>query len=597
MPLQPGDKLGPYEILAPLGAGGMGEVYRAKDTKLKRDVAIKVLPAALAHDPERLARFEREARLLASLDHPNIGAIYGLEESTSTRALILALIEGPTLADRIAVGPIPLEETIHIAQQMAEAIEYAHDRGVIHRDLKPANVKITPEGTVKVLDFGLAKALTGESESSSGSPANSPTMSPTLTMRATQAGMILGTAAYMAPEQAKGKTVDRRADIWAFGVVLFEMLTGERLFTGDTAAEIIASAIKEEPRLDRLPSSTPSGIRRLIERCLIKDPKQRLQAIGEARIILSSPMEEDTDRPAQLASAPRYRSWLPWCIAAFLLLALMPANIIHFRESPPLEQMMRATIPLLENSTVHSFAISPDGHYLAIAVAVNGKQQLWLRAMDALQAQPMPFTEDATFPFWSPDNRYIGFFAQGKLKKIAASGGPAQSLCDAPDGRGGSWSRDDVIVFSPSNAGISIQRVAATGGVPTDVTKVTGPERYPVFLPDARHFLYQQIGLGEQSGIYVSSLDGKENHRVLADVSGVVFAPLRKSASAGHILFVRENTLMALPFDAANEQVTGEAFPVADGMSDTTSRSYLQPRSERSWQWHGSWQCCCISCG
>jgi eukaryotic-like serine/threonine-protein kinase len=245
MPLSAGDKLGPYEVLALIGKGGMGEVYKARDTRLKRDVAIKALPAALAHDPERMARFEREARLLASLDHPNIGAIYGLEESNGTRVLILALIEGPTLADRIAAGPIPLEEAIHIAQQITEALEYAHDRGVIHRDLKPANVKITPEGTVKVLDFGLAKPLTGESDASSGSPANSPMMSPTLTMRATQAGMILGTAAYMAPEQAKGKTVDRRADIWAFGVVLFEMLTGEHLFTGDTAAEIIASAIKE----------------------------------------------------------------------------------------------------------------------------------------------------------------------------------------------------------------------------------------------------------------------------------------------------------------------------------------------------------------
>jgi eukaryotic-like serine/threonine-protein kinase len=253
MPLSAGTNLGPYEILASIGAGGMGEVYRARDTKLKREVAIKVLPAALARDPDRLARFEREARLMASLDHPNIGAIYGIEESNHTLALVLALIEGPTLADRIATGPVPLEEAIHLAGQMAEALEYAHDRGVIHRDLKPANVKITREGTVKVLDFGLAKALTGEGDSLSGSPANSPAMSPTLTMRATQAGMILGTAAYMAPEQAKGKAVDRRADIWAFGVVFFEMLTGEPLFTGDSAAEIIASAIKEEPKLDRLP--------------------------------------------------------------------------------------------------------------------------------------------------------------------------------------------------------------------------------------------------------------------------------------------------------------------------------------------------------
>ena len=304
MPLSTGDRLGPYEILNPIGAGGMGEVYRARDTRLRRDVAIKILPAALAYDLDRMARFEREARLLASLDHPNIGAIHGLEESAGTQALILAFVEGPTLAERIAAGPVPLEESIEIARQIAEALEYAHERGVIHRDLKPANVKITPEGTVKVLDFGLAKALTGESESSS-SVAASPTISPTLSMGATQTGMILGTAAYMAPEQAKGKTVDRRADIWAFGVVLFEMLTGGPPFSGETIAEILASAIKEEPKLDRLPASTPPAIRRLIERCLHKDPRLRLRDIGEARITLQSANNQPESPVIASAKTPR----------------------------------------------------------------------------------------------------------------------------------------------------------------------------------------------------------------------------------------------------------------------------------------------------
>src|SRR6202521_2680330 len=290
MPLSAGTSLGPYEILASIGAGGMGEVYRARDAKLKRDVAIKVLPAALARDPDRLARFEREARLMASLDHPNIGTIYGLEESNRTLALILALIEGPTLADRIATGPVPLEEAIHIAGQIAEALEYAHDRGVIHRDLKPANVKSTPESTVKVLDFGLAKALTGESDTSSVSPANSPTMSPTLTMRTTQAGMILGTAAYVAPEQAKGKTVDRRTDIWAFGCVLFEMVTGKKAFDGETVTDVLAAVVRAEPEWSLLPPNTPATIRSLLQRCLRKEVKQRVQAIGDARIAIEETM-------------------------------------------------------------------------------------------------------------------------------------------------------------------------------------------------------------------------------------------------------------------------------------------------------------------
>ena len=302
MPLTPGSRLGPYQVIASIGAGGMGEVSRAHDTKLRRDVALKVVPPAFTSDPERMARFEREAHVLASLSHPNIASIYGIEESGDTRALVMELVEGPTLAERIQPGPIPLEEALEIARQMVAAIEYAHDHGVIHRDLKPANIKITPEGTVKVLDFGLAKALTGDLNPAPGSAANSPVLSPTLSMRATQAGMILGTAAYMAPEQAKGKAVDRRADIWAFGVVLFEMLTGQPVFTGDSATEIIASALKEEPKLDRLPASTPPAVRKLIERCLNKDPKQRLQSIGEARIVLNAPFEEAaTPRPASQA--------------------------------------------------------------------------------------------------------------------------------------------------------------------------------------------------------------------------------------------------------------------------------------------------------
>jgi serine/threonine protein kinase len=572
MPLSAGTNLGPYEILASIGAGGMGEVYRARDTKLERDVAIKVLPAALARDPDRLARFEREARLMASLDHPNIGAIYGLEESNNTPALVLALIEGPTLADRIATGPVPLEEVIHLAGQMAEALEYAHDRGVIHRDLKPANVKITREGTVKVLDFGLAKALTGEGDSLSASPANSPAMSPTLTMRATQAGMILGTAAYMAPEQAKGKTVDRRADIWAFGVVFFEMLTGEPLFTGDSAAEIMASVIKEEPKLDRLPSSTPPVIRRLIERCLNKDPKQRLQAIGEARITLQTPNNVEPaavpggDQPVELAASKKSR--LAWITATSAILALAALAWVHFREIPPVEKSLRFQIAPPDKTPIGAFRLSPDGRHLAF---ISGAK-VWVRSLDSLESKSLEGTEGATYPFWSPDNENLGFFSGGKLKRIARTGGPVQTLCDAATGRGGTWSREGVIVFSPGPTA-TLFRVAAAGGAPVPVTKFLGPSanqghRFPEFLPDGQHFLYAaQSDKPEDNGVYVGSLDGTRA-RILPEQSSAIFAPEPAGQTNGYILFRRLDALMAQPFDAVRLQLAGDVFPVSDGVGE-----------------------------
>jgi len=544
MPLFVGTKLGPYEILAPIGAGGMGEVWKARDTKLDREVAIKVLPAALAQDPERLARFEREAKVLASLNHPNIAQIYGIEESSGVRALVMELVPGQTLR-----GPLPLTTALNYAEQIADALEAAHEKAVTHRDLKPANIMITPTGVVKVLDFGLA-AVGQASAPGDGNPTNSPT----LTMRATQAGMIMGTAAYMSPEQASGKPVDKRADIWAFGVVLWEMLTGQQLFTGETISHVLAAVLTKEPDIDRVPARA----QRLLRSCLQKDTKQRLQAIGDWRLLLEdAPVAKTAPSPSRLG-----KIWPG--VAALATVALAALAFIHFRETPPLERTLRYTIAAPENSTVHSFAVSPDGRYVAIAAAVQGKRQLWLRALDALQSQPMPGTEDARFPFWSPDSRYIGFFAQGKLKKIAATGGPAQSLCDAANALGGTWSRDDVIMLSIFGA-TGIQRVPASGGVPTDVTKPKGFYRSPLFLPDGRRFLYVVIGAAqEHSGVYVSSLDGKENRRVLADVSSVLFA-------AGHLLFTRENTLMAQPFDAGRGQLLGDAFPIAEGVSFTSS--------------------------
>ncbi len=560
MSLEAGTKLGPYEILAPIGAGGMGEVYRAKDTKLKREVALKVLPDSFAGDPERMARFQREAEVLAALNHPNIAHIYGIED----RALIMELVEGENLQ-----GPLPTETARNYARQIADALEAAHEKGIVHRDLKPANIMITPTGVVKVLDFGLA-AVAQPSVESAGDRRHSPT----LTMAATQAGMIMGTAAYMSPEQAAGKPVDKRADIWSFGVVLWEMLTGQQLFDGETISHTLADVLRAPIDFEKLPRETPTAIRDLLRRCLDRDVKTRLRDIGEARVVISRAGKEP-EAPATAPSPSRLK-WV-WPVASMLFFIVTAAlAFVHFRETSPPEQTLRYTIAAPEGSSVHSFAISPDGRSLVIAAAVKGKRQLWLRAMDALQAQPMQFTDDATFPFWSPDSRYIGFFAQGKLKKVAASGGPAQSLCDAPSGRGGSWNREDVIVFAPSNTGSGIQRVAAAGGVPSDVIRTNGNLRHPAFLPDGRHFLYLvRSGAVEQIGVYASSLDGKENRRILADLSGAVFAPPARSDRTGHILFVRENTLMALPFNASSAQVSGDVFPVAEGVSLTSNNTYL----------------------
>jgi eukaryotic-like serine/threonine-protein kinase len=562
MPLSVGDKLGPYEILAPIGAGGMGEVYKARDTKLDREVAIKVLPSAVGQDPERLARFEREAKVLASLNHPNIAQIYGIED----RALIMELVPGATLK-----GPFPLDTALTYARQIADALEAAHEKGITHRDLKPANIMITPDGVVKVLDFGLASAPSHQATSD-------PTNSPTMTMAATQAGTIIGTAAYMSPEQAAGKVVDKRSDIWSFGVVLWEMLTGARLFDGETFSHTLADVLRAPIDFAALPASTPAPIVELLKRCLDRNPKTRLQAIAEARIAIEKFLRDPASagEEQRLVRLPSRLVPILTAVATLLLVIAATLAFIHFREKPPALPVQRYTIAAPEGSTILSFAISPDGRYLAIAAAVNGKQQLWLRPLDALQAQPMPFTEDATYPFWSPDSRYIGFFAKDRLKKVAATGGPSQSLCDAPDGRGGSWGRGDVIVFASASAEISIQWVSAAGGLPSGVFKTKDNLRYPVFLPDGRHFLYVARGLeSEKSGIYVGSLDGKENRRITADSSTALFAPPLGGEKPGHILFVRENTLMAQPFDTAGVQIRGDVFPVAEGVSLAANGTYL----------------------
>jgi Tol biopolymer transport system component len=578
MSLSLGARLGSYEILSAIGAGGMGEVYRARDTKLERDVALKVLPEAFARDAARMARFGREAKLLAALDHPNIAAIYGLEDSGGTRALVMQLADGSTLADRITKGPIPIEEALPIARQITEALEYAHERGIIHRDLKPANVKVAADGTVKLLDFGLAKAM--DSDLSGEDLANSPTLS----RMATQAGVLLGTAAYMSPDQAKGKPVDRRGDIWAFGCVLYEMLTGKMAFDGDSVTDTLSAVIRVEPDWSKLPAATPVRVRVLLHRCLQKDPKQRLRDIGDARISLDEVMSGAAD-PAPsvpVATQPLRNTRqirLAWTLAGILLVVAGTLAFLYFREKPKVVSVTRFEIPMPQRTTfTASLALSPNGRRLTfVATDTNGQVRLWVRSFDNIEARPLEGTEGAGgFMFWSPDSRFIAFFAQGRLKKVDASGGPALMICETPSLIGGAWSPDDKIVFSSAGR---VMQVPAAGGSPT---AIIASGVFPSLLPDGQHFLYTKPPAGnanEDSGIYVGAVATEParqpQKRLLPDVSPVLYEPASRGP-AGYLLFTRgasaqgpSGTLMAQPFDPRRLETTGEAIAIAEGVSIT----------------------------
>jgi Tol biopolymer transport system component len=550
--MSPQSSIAHYRIISKLGEGGMGEVWRATDTKLGRDVAIKILPEAFAQDPDRMARFEREAQVLASLNHPNIAAIYGVED----RALIMELVEGETLK-----GPLPVETAIHYAIQIAEALEYAHERGVVHRDLKPANIKVTPDGRVKVLDFGLAKAMSGDAAG------GNPESSPTLTMRATMEGVILGTAAYMSPEQARGQDVDRRADIWAFGVVLYELLTGRQFFAGPTISDTLAAVLTREPDL----SVIPTQIQPIIERCLRKDPRRRWQAIGDVRIAL--------DEPAPAVPSVQQRGVPAWWFAVASLLALAGAvvAVMHFREKPPEPAVVRFELPAPAKAQYvgdvgFRMALSPDGRRLAfLARTPDGHQSLWVRSLDSLDARPLPGTENTTSVFWSADSRWIGFHADGKLKKIEASGGAPQTLCStAGIVATGAWNRDGDILFgSPGTSG-GLSRVSQAGGAPSPVTT---PDRarqeishsYPSFLPDGRHFLYlARSAVGDNAGIYLAKLGASDRKLLLRTTLAAAYVPDPAGREEDHLLFVRDGALMAHRINASTFELTGEAFPVAE---------------------------------
>jgi len=563
MSLEAGQKLAHYEIVEPIGKGGMGEVYRARDTKLDRDVAIKVLPEEFAEDDERLARFEREAKLLASLNHPNIASIHGFEDADGVKALVLELVNGPTLAERIQQGPIPVEESIAIAKQIAEALEAGHEAGVIHRDLKPANVKVKEDGTVKVLDYGLAKALEGEYPDSGDAELS---QSPTLTRQGTQVGVILGTAAYMSPEQAKGKRVDRRADVWAFGVVLYEMLTGKRAFAGEDVSDTLAYVLTKEPDWDALPADLDPTLRMFLTRCLEKDPKRRLPDIGVVRLAMEGAFET-TATPSRAVFQPvGWRPSLGMAVAGALLFSVIASVAVWsvmYREPPP-RPVARFSLPLPPGDSLtfngrHVVAISSDGaHFVYIA-----NDQLYLRAMDQTVATPVRGTEGAQSPFFSPGGEWVGFWAGNQLKKVAVSGGAAVNLCAARIPFGARWGADDTIVFG--QRGVGIMQVSADGGAPEVLIplEATGQIGHgPQVLPGERAVLFT-LGRGNWNDgqIVAHSLETGERKVLIEGGSDARYVP------TGHLVYVLDGTLLAVPFDVDKLEVTGGPKPMAENIA------------------------------
>ncbi len=551
--------------------GGMGVVYRARDTQLGRDVAIKVLPDAFVSDPERTARFRREATTLASLNHPNIGGIYGLQEGDGVVALVLEFVDGPTLAERLAGGAaLPLDQALPIARQIADALEAAHERGIVHRDLKPANIVLTPDGAAKVLDFGLAKVL---SDSIAPSPSDL-THSPTI-LGPTADGVLLGTAPYMSPEQARGKAVDRRTDVWAFGCVLFELLTGRRAFAGETSSDSIAAVLERQPDWTRLPPSTPPAVRRLLHRCLEKDPKRRLRDIGDARLELD---DESAPAMASRSSSTSTSVWKPAAIVAAALVISVAATAWWFSKPPPaaVARPARFTFAAPEGTQLDAGVPvpSPDGTRIAFtARSSSGQRSLWVRSLDSATAQSLPGTGNVSGPpFWSPDAEWIGFFAEGRLKKISAAGGPALTIATIQNNLGATWSRDNVIIVAPVNRTV-LHRVSASGGIPQPITTLSverkeNSHRRPHFLPDGRHFLFTaRSDVRENNMIYVGSLDSTEVTPLFPAQSGAVYA------APGYILYAQEGTVMAQPFDAATFKLSGEAFPIAAEVVHNTPSS------------------------
>jgi eukaryotic-like serine/threonine-protein kinase len=580
MAILPGRRLGPYEILSAIGAGGMGEVYKARDTRLDRIVAIKVLPTHLADRSELRDRFEREAKTIASLNHPHICVLHDIGQQDGVDFLVMEYLEGETLAQRLVKGLLPIQQVLQYAIEIADALDKAHRKGVTHRDLKPGNIMLTKSGT-KLLDFGLAKLA------QEAAPATPLSQLPTMQNAITGEGTILGTLQYMAPEQVEAKEVDGRTDIFAFGAVVYEMATGRKAFEGKTSASVMAKILETDPpSMASLQPMTPPQLDRVVKKCLAKEPEERWQAASDLTDALKwiADGASQANVPAPVPTSPmgqQRNARVVWLVAATLLLVLLglggwayfrraPDDIrpVRFFVSPP-ENWNFSELSSSASLSTASIAVSPDGHRIAFAaVGADRRSLLWVRSLDTLAADPLAGTEGAERTFWSPDGRFLGFFVGEKLKKIDISGGPPITLCDSGAGIGGTWSRDGLIVFGPSLTS-GLQKVSASGGVPTTAsTLVEGDvgHRRPFFLPDGRHFLYRAAGSGINGGpVYVSSLDSAERKLVInSDSVNVVY-------SQGHLLFLRETTLMAQPFDARRLTVTGEAFPIAEKIQTTNT--------------------------
>jgi serine/threonine protein kinase len=568
-----GTRLGGYRVTAKLGAGGMGDVYRAHDSQLRRDVAIKMLPSIFLSDPERLARFEREARVLASLNHPNIAAIYAVEPLDGGRALILELVEGPTLAERVQ-RPVPVREALTIARQIAEALEAAHAQGIVHRDLKPANIKITRAGIVKVLDFGLAKTQPGRARAGSGGDIDPAlTNSPTFTVGGTKEGVILGTAAYMSPEQARGQAVDKQADIWALGCVLYEMLTGRAAFSGSTVSDTIAAILTREPDWTKLPATLPSSARTLLRRCLEKEAKRRLHDVADARIeideALTTPLSSGAGASAR---AVNRQTQIAWALLALVTVAAVATTVWRRQSAAPnlkaSELRFQITTP---PTTTDSVAISPDGKKLAFVGVSDGVPKLWVHSLESGSARPLAGTEFGQGPFWSPDSRSVAFFATGqqsrtpvtaRLLRLDIDGGSLHTVADSEIYDGGTWGPDGTILFAPKLDGKGIFRVSAAGGEAVAVTSSdVGSQVFPTFLPDARHFLFAvQNPDAKISGVYIGQLDGPMTRRLGDGNHPVVHPP------SGQVLFIHQGTLFAQPLNPNRLELTGNPYVVAQNV-------------------------------
>jgi Tol biopolymer transport system component len=576
MALTTGTKLGPYEIQSPLGAGGMGEVYRARDTRLDRTVAIKILPAHLSANPEAKQRFEREAKAISSLSHPNICALYDIGAQDGVDFLVMEYLEGETLADRLKKGPLPLDQLLRCGMEIAEGLDKAHRSGVIHRDLKPGNIMLVKTGA-KLMDFGLAKAG-AVSTVSSAEAGLTQSLSPTLgspTAPLTAQGRIVGTFQYMSPEQVEGKEADARSDIFALGAVLYEMATGKRAFEGKSAASAMAAVLERDPApISSLQPTSPPALDLVVKTCLEKDIDQRFQSAHDValqlRWLAQAPQAAGASTSAAAPVAAKQKQpLLAWGVAALALVAAMGLGIFHFA-SLKAPRVLRAQILAPEKFTFN-FAgdtagppvLSPDGTRMVFSAIVDRKSRLYIRSVDSISMQALAGTEDATFPFWSPDGRSLGFFANGKLKRIEISGGPAVTLCEAPIGRGGSWARTGVILFTGDYTA-PLSQVSANGGTPVAITKLEGnytTHRWPWFLPDGQHFLYLAANHkdpeGPDTGVFVASLDGKENRLLLRTTSSAIYV-------SGYLLFSRESALVSQAFDASSRELKGEPVVIGD---------------------------------